>query len=839
MKFSEYTTKKSEEVLSELKTSEKGLSEKEALNRLESSGFNEIKSKETGLFGVFLKQFKSSFVYLLLIASFIAFLINERIDSVVILVFVLINVSLGFFQEARAEKAVALLKKYLSAKTRVLREGKLKLIDKKFLVPGDVILVEPGSVIPADLRILKVNNFLVDETVLSGESVPIAKIPDPLSKKTSEFFKAKNIVFAGTSVISGEAKGVVIGTGKNMVLGEITKLVSQIKKESIYEKDLVKFSRLILKIVLVTVVFLFLANTIIHGQANFFDFLIFCIALIVSILPEALPLVVTFSLSEGALKLAKKKVVVKRLAALEDLGNIEILCTDKTGTITENKLFLEKIFSVDKEKCLLYGLFCSPYVKEEIESVKDPFDIALFDKTPSIVRQNLKKIKTIFEIPFGPARLRNSVLLDDLEKKRILIVRGAPEVILKLSSSFKRESDRKEIKKAMAEEGRKGKRILAVAFKEFDKSNYSEKDEKGLTFLGYFSFKDPLKKTAGEAIRLAKKLGIRIKIITGDSLEVAGQVGKEVGLLEDSQKVILGEKLDSLSVKNFKKACDEFSVFARISPTTKYRIVRSLQENYEVGFLGEGINDAPALKASNLAIAVDGAADVSKEVADIILLKKDLKVIINGIKKGRNIFSNINKYIKCTIASNFGNFYSIACISLFIPFLPMLPIQILLVNLLSDFPLIAVASDKVDVEELRKPKLYRLNNFIFLIILLALVSTIFDFTFFAIFRRVEPSFLRTLWFIESILTEIFLIFSIRTSRLFFKTKRPSFLLLFISLITIIITIILPFTELGHKNFHFVSLPFSYLSIVLLLIIGYFILSEIVKLSYFRYRKRLN
>lgn len=837
MKFSEYTIKKIEDVFSDLKTSEKGLSEKEAISRLETKGFNEIRTKETGLIDVFLRQFKSSFVYLLLIASLIAFLINEKVDGSVILIFVFINVFLGFFQEARAEKAVALLKKYLSSKTRVLRGGVLKTIDKKFLAPGDVILIEPGSIVPADLRVLKANNFLVDETVLSGESVPIAKSSEPLSRKTNEFFKAKNIVFAGTSVVSGEAMGVVIGTGKDMALGEITKLVSGIKRESIYEKDLQKFSRLILKIVLVTIVFLFLANTIIHGRTNFFDFLIFCIALIVSILPEALPLVVTFSLSEGALKLAKKKVVVKRLAALEDLGNIEVLCTDKTGTITENKLSLEKIFSENKEKCLLYGLFCSPYVKEEIESIKDPFDSALFEKASLKIRQDLKKIKVVSEIPFGPARLRNSALLDDLSGRRILIVRGAPETILKLSSDFESKSGRQEIKKATEEEGRKGNRTLAVAFRELGKSNYSEEDEKNLTFLGYFSFKDPLKKTAGEAIQLAKKMGVQIKIITGDSPEVAGQIGTEVGLINDFKKVILGEALDSLAEKDFKKACGDFSVFARVSPLTKYKIVKTLEEDYEVGFLGEGINDAPALKVANLAIVVDSAADVSKEVADIILLKKDLKVIVNGIKKGRNIFSNINKYIKCTIASNFGNFYSVACISLFIPFLPMLPIQILLVNLLSDFPLIAVASDKVDVEELKKPKIYRLNNFISLIILLALISTLFDFVFFAIFHRVEPPFLQTLWFIESILTEIFLIFSIRTSGFFLKANRPSFLLMFIALITVILTIILPFTDLGQKSFHFVTLPFSYLSTVLLLTVCYFFLSEIVKLSYFRHRKK--
>jgi len=834
MDFSKYTIKKIDEIFKDLNTSEKGLSEKEAKERLEIYGFNEVKTKEITFFDIFLRQFRSPFVYLLFIASLIAFLIKEKIDSAVILLFVLINVSLGFLQEARAERAVFLLKKYLPSKIRVLRDGEEEIIDKRFLVPGDIVLLEAGNIVPADLRISKIKNFLVDESVLSGESVPVAKIPECLSRETKEIFEAKNIVFAGTSVISGEAEGVVIGTGGNTVFGGITKLVSRISKESVLEKDLLRFSQAILKIVAVTIIFIFLANLIIKGSTNFFDFLIFSIALIVSILPEALPVVVTFALSEGALKMAKEKVVVKRLSATEDLGNIEILCTDKTGTLTENKLSLEKIFARDKERCLLYALFASSYSKEEIESAQNPFDLAIFQKTPKNFHQALKKIKVVSEIPFDPLRLRNSALIEDPKEGMILIVRGAPEVILELSSQFDYSLKKEEIRKEIEKEGREGKRVLAVGFKKFDKKDFLEEDEKNLIFLGFFSFKDPLKKTAKSAIQLAKKLDVQVKILTGDSLEVAGQIAKEIGLIDDPQKVILGKDLDFLADEDFQKTCEEFSVFARVSPQTKYKIVKALSKKYEVGFLGEGINDAPALKVANLAIAVDEAADVSKEASDIILLRKDLKVIIEGIRQGRNIFSNINKYIKNTISSNFGNFYSIAFISLFVPYLPMLPIQILLVNLLSDFPLISIASDKVDPEELKKPKLYQLNKFTILIILLALTSTIFDFIFFGIFHKVESGLLQTLWFQESILTEIVLIFSIRTFRFFAKARAPSFPLIIISILTILITILLPFSQFGQQAFHFISPPISALSLVISLVVGYFFVSEIVKLIYFRF-----
>jgi Mg2+-importing ATPase len=838
MKFSDYTAKNIKETLDILKSSEKGLSEKEAEDRLKVYGFNEVKGKKVGLFDTFFRQFKSPFFYLLFIASIIAFLIGEKIDGLVILTFIFVNVLVGFFQEARAEKAVSLLKKYIPSKIRVLRQGKEKIIDKNLLVPGDVALLAAGDIIPADLRILKIENFLIDESVLTGESMPVPKIVENLSKEAGEIFEAKNIAFAGTSAISGKAEGIVIGTGRQTALGKVTKLVSGIKRESVYEKDLLNFSRIILRIVVITITFVFLANLIIKGPAGFFVFSLFSLALIVSIIPEALPVVVTFALSEGALKLARAKVVVKRLSSVEDLGDIEVLCTDKTGTLTENKLSLAKISAADQEKCLLYGLLSSSYIKEEIKSGLNPFDLALFEKTSQKIRQSLKEFKEISEMPFDPVRLRNNVIVEDRRGNLILIVKGAPETILKISSTLEGNLERGEIEREVEKEGREGKRVLAVAYKIIDKKDISRTDEKDLIFLGYFSFFDFLKKTAKEAIQLARKLGLKIKILTGDSKEVAGLVAKEVDLIQDPQQVILGETLDSLSKEEFEKSCQEFSVFARVSPQTKYEIVKALQKKSEVGFMGDGINDAPALKMANVAIAVPGATNISQEVSDVILLEKDLRVIVAGISQGRNIFSNINKYIKCALASNFGNFYSIAVISLFIPFLPMLPVQVLLGNLLSDFPLISIVTDRVDTEEIRKPRMYQLNKVLSLVILLALVSTIFDFIFFGIFYKAQPALIQTLWFIESIFTEILLIFAIRTRHFFLKTKRPGFLLLTLTILDAILIVLLPFTNFGKTAFHFISPPIPSLLIVFSLVISYFIISEIVKLIYFRYWWRI-
>jgi len=834
MVFAEYTLKGVEETLEKLKSNRAGLTEKEIEERLCLYGPNEIRKREKGVFYIFWRQIKSPFFYLLSLASLVSFLIGEETEALFILFFVFLYIFLGFIQEAKAHNTLKILKRYLPSQVLVRRSGIKKWIDKKELVPGDIVILGSGDIVPADLRIIEEKGLLVDESILTGESVPVNKEARALSEETKEIFEAKNILFAGTSIIGGTAEAVVFATGNKTVIAEISRSGAEIKKETLYEKELLEFARLILRIVVVTIVFIYLANLIIKGGANSLEFLIFCIALIVSILPEALPAVVSFSLSLGVLKLAKERVVVKRLAAVESLGGIEVLCTDKTGTLTENKLTLERIFSVNQEKCLKYGLLSSCFVTKEMKLAENSFDKALLEYAGQEIRELIKKIDVIFEIPFDSYRMRNSVLIKTEKGKKFLICKGAPDRILDLCSKTEGQLNKKKIKEEIEKEGKEGKRVIAIAYKEINKEDISEKDEKGLIFLGYFSFKDPLKKTAVPAIHLARKLGVEVKILTGDSPEVAGRVAQEIGIIDDSSKVITGKQLEALSPEEFKKICREFSVFARLSPSVKYKIIKTLQEDFEVGFLGEGINDIPALEAAHVSIVVESACDMSRESADIVLLKKDLGVLIDGIKTGRKIFANINKYIKTTLASNFGNFYSLALISLIIPFLPMLPVQILFLNFLSDIPLFAIVTDAVDVQELRRPKFYRLNKIILLIFLLGLISSVFDFIFFGLFHKLPVSSLRTLWFIESLLTEIALIFSIRTSRFFFKTISPSRSLTISSLLVIILSILVPFLPLGKELFHFVSPPMEYMGIVLSLVLVYFMISESVKLFYFHY-----
>lgn len=828
--FSEYSPLTAELALARLGTSKTGLSAAEAEERLRLHGKNELKEPGATWQQILFRQFKSSFVYLLFAAAGLAFLLGERIDGAVIIFFVALNAGLGFYQEYHSERAVRLLQKYLAVNTLVRRDGGEKTLASTELVPGDIIIVEAGDLISADALLLEAQDFTVNESALTGESLPVPKDHAVPAVAATELYQARNVVFSGTAAATGIATAVVFGTARDTAIGGVAQLTSAVKRESAFEKGLSRFSSLIARITLGTLVLIVAANIFVkRGDVGVGELIVFAIALGVSVIPEGLPVVTAFSLSRGALHLAKRQVVVKRLSAIEDLGGIEVLCTDKTGTITENKMTVKETFP-QSDTVLRYAALCLSRPENGSES-ESTFDRAIADALSADMRAKMRSVKKIGEIPFDPERKRNSVLVE-ADGVTELVIKGAPESIQAVCNMPYTADSEAWIK----EQGLLGRRVLAVARKSgITNPEYAQSDEEaGCEYVGFVSFADPVKPSTLQALEDAAGLGLAIKMLTGDSPEVAGAVAREAGLLGEKENVLTGSALDALSVEEQHEAIRTHKVFARVSPEQKHRIVQVLQETQSVAFLGDGINDAPALKTANVGLVVQGATDIAREAADIILLEPSLEVIVNGIREGRSVFVNTMKYIKATLSSNFGNFYAVAFGSLLINFLPMLPLQLLLLNLLSDSPMIAVAADRVDPSELRKPQVYHPKEIVLFAVTLGIVSTAFDFLYFGLFYKEAPTVLQTNWFIASIITELLFLFSVRTKRFFFKVAPPAPVIMLLTGLAAVITLALPYTLVGQQVFHFTPPAPSEMGLILAIAVIYLAMTEGAKLLYYKW-----
>jgi Mg2+-importing ATPase len=835
--FTTWTSQDVVSVFKQLETSLEGITSLKVQERLEKFGLNHIDIKAENIWSLFIRQFRSPFNYLLIIAAGIEFLISESSNAILILVLTILNVCIGFFQEYKAYCAILQLHRFIPDMTTVVRDGKEMSVPRDSLVPGDVIILVPGLIVPADARIVEGEVF-IDESTLTGEAEPINKNSQKLTVQAEEIFQATNIVFAGTGVVGGRCKAVVIATGSNTIFYTITAGSSSAPKISGYEKGLLALSHIVMHFVIVSILLIFVVKQLLHTPISIAEELVFFITLIVAIVPEALPTVIAFSLSQGALRLAKNNIVVKRLTAIDDLGDIEILCTDKTGTITELRLTVDAIISTDPEYCLLLQLMDTKVQAQGITG-KGPFDDVLLSYARQQTKDTLNNYTVLATSPFDSFRMRSTILVRDADGNKLVIVKGAPEIVLGLSQSIDGSLATSVMQEKIRAYGRVGKRTLAVACKQVTYEYLDEQSEQGLHFVGFVALNNPIKPSVTKTIELARDLGVQVKMITGDSKEVAGYVGKQIGLVERETDVITGSQLTSLSAAEFKDQCLKHAIFARIDPETKAHIIEALQEMLEVGFMGEGINDVPALKKANVAIVVQEASDIARSVADIVLLKHDLHVVVSGIRQGRITFSNINKYILCTLSGNFGNYYSLAFFSLLVPFLPMLPTQILLINLLSDLPLIAIASDRVDKYQIRRPKSYSISKMLPLMLLLGFVGSLSDVIFFAYFYDTSPAMFRSLWFVLNMISDVVLIYSIRTSKFFIYATRPSSLLLLASILSIFVCFWLPYSTIGQEWFAFVPPSILDMAKVIGIVVVYAVMTEFFKIQYFKYLMKSN
>ncbi|HEX2978168.1 MAG TPA: cation-transporting P-type ATPase [Candidatus Babeliales bacterium] len=838
--FTFYATTPLDQLLKKLETSiDTGLRTSQIKQRQQQYGPNYIQEHDRNALHIILAQLKSPFFYLLAIVAIIALAVQEWYDGIVILLFITINVVVGFYQEYHAENQLSLLKKYLVHRERVIRDGKELEITSEQMVPGDIVLLFPGDRVPADIRLIMAENVQVDESVLTGESLPVSKRAENLKGPINQPTQAENILFTGTLITSGKAVGVVFAIGSSTQMGALVYLTIATMRESSFAKKVGRLGNIIIILVFTTLICVFGANVLLKaGRVNIFDLFIFSLALAITVIPEALPVVVTFSLSQGISRLAKKKVIVKRLSAIEDLGSVQLICTDKTGTLTQNSLTIAGSYARDEKRLLWSALLAAENTYDAIPKATKGFDRVLWDAVAQETKK-LSEYKKIGEIPFDPQTKRNLVVVQHGTDTEI-IERGMVDEIVSHCATPDKEW-LKSFLEWSENEGRLGRRVLAVAIRTVQKDRAPLKsiqdNENNFELLGGISFADPIKTTAHEAIDKAQKLGIQIKVLSGDIKEVVGAVCKQIGLITDATEVLTGAELINKSADEKQALCFKYNAFARVLPDQKLEIIKILQTRYEVGYMGDGINDGPALKIADVSVAVEDAVDSARDAADVILLKKSLLVIVNGVEEGRIIFANTFKYIKTALSTNFGNFYSLAIATLLIDYLPMLPMQLLILNVMSDLPMIAISTDAVDPKQIRKPVSYQTGDILAPIVILSIVSTIFDLIYFSIFRRYEPVVLQTGWFCLSILTELVFIFSIRTEGPFFRAHRPSSTLVALALLSGTAAVALPFIPFTRRLFSFTKLEPHHLLIIAILCIIYFITTDIVKCAY--YWKRSN
>jgi len=822
-----------EELLQRFNTTAQGLTEAEAAVRLDRAGANRLRPRhELSRLGALFAQFKSPLVLILVAASVPAFFLHDRTNAGIILGIVAVSAVLGSWQEYAAAGAVARLLAAVQVKVQALRDGNERDVPVDEIVPGDVLALNAGDVVPGDSRVLESKDLFANEAALTGESYPAEKLAGVMPATTALAGRT-NVLYMGTHVVSGTGRALVVRTGRETEFGKVSDRLRLRPPETEFERGLRRFGYLLMQVTLILVVGIFAFNVFLKRPV--FDSFLFALALAVGLTPQLLPAIVSVSLSRGAQKMARQKVIVRRLASVENFGSMNVLCSDKTGTLTRGAVQVREALDEAgnaSEKVLHYAFVNAVFQT----GFTNPIDAAIKTQHPSDLAGWVK----LDEVPYDFVRKRLSVLAEH-DGHCLLITKGALPNVLEVCTHSEQAGNPVDITGLREEiEGRyqwlsaKGFRVLGVAYRDTgDSRTITREDEVGMTFLGFVVLEDPLKPDIAENVAQLRGKGVRLKLVTGDNRLVAANIGVQVGL--ENPEILSGPEMHDISDEALPVLVDDVDIFAEVEPGQKERIVSALKKaGNVVGFLGDGINDAPALRAADVGISVDSAVDVAKEAADIVLLERDLGVLTHGIEAGRRTFANTLKYVFMATSANFGNMLSMAGASLFLPFLPLLPTQILLTNLLTDLPEMTIATDYVDPEQVERPHRWDIRFIRRFMVTFGLLSSVFDYLTFGLLMFVlhaNVASFRTGWFIESVLSASLIVLVIRTRRPFFRSPPRSYLAL-ATLLVIAFTVALPWTPPG-RLFGFVPLPPEFVALLLVILVLYVAGAEVVKRLFYR------
>ena len=808
-------------VLEALGSALTGLSRSQAATRLAAVGPNAVATHQVRAWNVLVRQLRSALLVLLVLTATIAFVLGDRTDAIVIALILTASVGLGFVNEYRAERAALALHSEIRHTVAVLRDGALTDVDVFDLVPGDLVRLRLGAVVPADVRLLEATELACDEAVLTGESLPVDKTVTAVAAGTLLADEA-SCALMGTVVHSGSGLGVVVSTAGNTQFGRIAVGLGERPPETAFQAGLRRFSVLLLEVAIVLTVAIFVINLLLHR--SLLDSALFSLAIAVGITPQLLPAVVSTSLATGSRQLARRKVLVKRLVCIEDLGDMDVLITDKTGTLTDGSVSFRAAIGPDgreSPQAFRYGLLAT---EERGQTGGNALDTALWQGSHA----PLDDYHRLALVPFDHERRMTSVLVDAPDGTRLIVAKGAPESILAHCVDVPETAQA-----VLREQFAAGSRVVAVAARPAPQAiTLAAADERDLRLEGFLVFLDPPKVGAADSLRRLAGLGVTVKIATGDNPVVAEKVCADLGLA--SAGTLTGTDIDALDDARLTAAATTATIFARVSPEQKARLVRLLRQSHVVGFLGDGVNDALALHAADVGLSVDTAADVAKDAADVVLLEKDLAVLADGVAEGRRIFANTIKYVLMGTSSNFGNMFSAAAASAILEFLPMLPGQILLNNLLYDSSQLAIPTDHVDAEQLAAPAHWDIAFIRRFMLFFGPVSSLFDFLTFWVMLRVfhaGPALFRSGWFVESLATQTLVIFAIRTRRIPFLRSKPSLPLVLAAVSAVLIGAVLPFSPLSHL-LGFQPLPIGFFATLAAMVVGYLALIEVAKKVFF-------